>query len=309
MYAISNRYTRSLALWVAVPLAGFAVGHAFLQPRRHPRVLLRRVSVWRRFGPHRLLAPLDVARGPAGSMLVTDADAHRVYRVADDGRLLAAAGGIGQGPGEFIIPWGVCCDALGNVFVADTENNRIQVFDYNLQYRRSFTPGFAHPSGVAPDGHGGVWVSAGEYTVPAVPLVHYDGAGRVLGTLGPVRQTLPSTDDRGRLWVTDRRDVYDPVTAYDGGRETCRWGGESLRMAEKAAAANGLVFVADRNGPSIMVYDERGTVLGSASWQAVAVPGGLACGPYGIAVDDRGYVWICSPNGRGVERFQVVREP
>ncbi|NLX49483.1 MAG: hypothetical protein GXY82_06365 [Methanospirillum sp.] len=35
----------------------------------------------------------------------------------------------GSGDGEFNYPSGIAVDGAGNVYVADTDNNRIQVFD------------------------------------------------------------------------------------------------------------------------------------------------------------------------------------
>jgi DNA-binding beta-propeller fold protein YncE len=39
------------------------------------------------------------------------------------------AGPLAAGDGQFFEPWGVAVDPAGNIYVADTWNGRIQVFD------------------------------------------------------------------------------------------------------------------------------------------------------------------------------------
>jgi DNA-binding beta-propeller fold protein YncE len=70
-------------------------------------------------------------------------------------------------PGDFAKPAGVAVDKEGNLYVADTLNNRIEVFDADGAFIRTWGkngdgPGyFARPKGVAVDSDGHVWVSDG----------------------------------------------------------------------------------------------------------------------------------------------------
>jgi DNA-binding beta-propeller fold protein YncE len=72
--------------------------------------------------------PTKAAIGPAGDIFVSDGYGNaRVHRFASDGRLLTSWGEPGRGPGQFNLPHAVWV-ADGRVFVADRENDRIQVF-------------------------------------------------------------------------------------------------------------------------------------------------------------------------------------
>lgn len=66
-------------------------------------------------------------------------------------------GGEGSEDGQFCRPWGVCCDLIGNIIIADRSNNRVQVFDRSGKFLRKFgcygtrAGQFDRPAGVAYD--------------------------------------------------------------------------------------------------------------------------------------------------------------
>jgi DNA-binding beta-propeller fold protein YncE len=70
------------------------------------------------------------ALSPAGDIYVSDGYGNaRVHKFSSSGALIMSWGGPGTGPGQFNIPHNICCDPDGWVYVADRENNRIQIFD------------------------------------------------------------------------------------------------------------------------------------------------------------------------------------
>jgi DNA-binding beta-propeller fold protein YncE len=71
----------------------------------------------------------NVAVGPTGNLFVSDGYGNaRIHRFTADGKLLYSWGEPGNGPGQFLIPHGLVVDSKGQVYVADRENNRVQVF-------------------------------------------------------------------------------------------------------------------------------------------------------------------------------------
>ena len=82
------------------------------------------------------------------------------------GTFVTTWGSSGTGDGQFNAPLGVATDGNGNVYVADTNNNRIQKFTSTgtfLTTWGSFSYSgngqFNGPFGVATDGNGNVYVA------------------------------------------------------------------------------------------------------------------------------------------------------
>ena len=96
-------------------------------------------------------------------------------------------------PGDFAKPTGVAVDQEGDLYVADTLNNRIEVFDADGKFISTFGkagdgPGyFARPKGVAVDGDGHIWVADGVqdrvqvFNKDAQLLISFGGHGLLPG--------------------------------------------------------------------------------------------------------------------------------
>lgn len=80
------------------------------------------------------------ALSPSGDIYVSDGygNAH-VHLYSADGRHLRTWGGPGSEPGQFNLPHNICCDENGWVYVADRENNRVQIFDGHGQFETQWT--------------------------------------------------------------------------------------------------------------------------------------------------------------------------
>jgi hypothetical protein len=85
--------------------------------------------------------PTDVAWDPQGNIFVSDGYVnHRVVKYDKNGRFLKQVGSEkpGSQPGQFSTPHGIAVDLQGNVYVADRANNRMQVFDNNLNFKTAY---------------------------------------------------------------------------------------------------------------------------------------------------------------------------
>jgi DNA-binding beta-propeller fold protein YncE len=109
---------------------------------------------------NRLLYVSDVE---LDQVLVYDADSLKLKRkIGTTGKNHALTT-----PGDFARPSGLAVDSDGNLYVADTLNNRIEIFDADGKFVTEFGkagdgPGyFARPKGVAIDTDGHIWVADG----------------------------------------------------------------------------------------------------------------------------------------------------
>ncbi len=60
-----------------------------------------------------------------------------------------AAGSRGSGSSSFNEPNGIAADTCGNLWVADSNNDRVQVLDKDLAFKTRFTASFNYPTGIA----------------------------------------------------------------------------------------------------------------------------------------------------------------
>ena len=83
---------------------------------------------------HRLNEPNDVAFNRAGDIFIVQGHTPgkgdpRVLKFDKSGNFKNSWGGLGTEPGMFNVAHGIAFDAKGQVWVADRENERIQIFD------------------------------------------------------------------------------------------------------------------------------------------------------------------------------------
>jgi hypothetical protein len=109
--------------------------------------------------------PTGVVVDSSGNVYVADINNNRIQKLDSAGTFLTrwgtngGDGSSGNGNGEFDGPCGVAVDSLGNVYVADTANNRIQKFDGTTWSSFASSGQFYGPCGVAVDSSGNVYVA------------------------------------------------------------------------------------------------------------------------------------------------------
>lgn len=95
--------------------------------------------------------PTDVEVATNGNVFVSDGYRNtRVVEFSPTGTFVSQWGTRGNGPGEFNVPHGLAMDTVGRIYVADRENDRVQVFDSEGQFLAQWKGGaIGRPYGIA----------------------------------------------------------------------------------------------------------------------------------------------------------------
>jgi len=148
---------------------------------------------------------LGLALAKSGRLLATNVEGHRLHLFAPTGDAVKCIGGKGAGNGQFNRPGGVAVDEQDGVYVADTLNNRVQVFDKDLAYRATITADFKEPQGVCVMAQGRLAVAdTGNKRIVILELAA-DGSWRVAKELrdGLKQPRDVCSDGQGRVVVAD----------------------------------------------------------------------------------------------------------
>jgi uncharacterized protein (TIGR03663 family) len=186
---------------------------------------------------------------------------------------------------ELAQPTGLAVDRQGRVYVADTGNHRIQVFDADGSLEQtigSFGQGegqFHEPRGVAVDRQGNIYV-ADTWNARIVKLSR---SGRWLRTWGEGDEDLGNGRMVTRTGATQEGNLQAPL-GFFGPRGV-------------AVDADGNVYIVDTGNKRIVVTDDEGTYL--YQWGAAGSEAGKFNEPTTIAFDSGGNAYVADTwNGR-----------
>lgn len=139
-------------------------------------------------------------------------------------------------PGDFAAPQGVAVDKDGNVYVTDTLNDRVEIFDADGSFMSTFGkagdgPGyFTRPKGIAIDNDGHIWVADEMQD----RLQVFNREGQLLTYIGMGHGDLPgqfkalvgvAIDKQNRVFTTEQ---------YPGRMQEFRYVTDAEAAAEKA---------------------------------------------------------------------------
>ena len=229
-----------------------------------------------------LRSPFGVAVDGAGNLFIADTDNHRIRKVDAAGVIstVAGTGSFGSrgdgGPAvdaRLLSPQGVAVDGAGNLFIADTNNNRIRKVD---------------SAGVISTVAGTGWTGSRGDGGPAVEArlafprdVAVDGAGNLF---------IADTNNN-RIRKVDAAGIISTV-AGTGDRGFSGDGGPAVeaRLAfprDVAVDGAGNLFIADTNNHRVRKVDSAGVISTVAGTDSAGL-----FSPQGVAVDGAGNLFI-----------------
>jgi predicted membrane-bound mannosyltransferase/DNA-binding beta-propeller fold protein YncE len=227
--------------------------------------------------------PWGVAVGPDGSVYVTDTWNHRVQKFSEDGRPITMWGQFGQplpgdsqSAGSFWGPRGIAVDNNGHVFVTDTGNKRIVVFDEEGNYITEF---------------GSAGFDPGQFDEPVGLAISPNGTVFVVDTWNQRIQGFTPSEDGT---------FYLPTIQWD----VNGWFGQSLdNKPFIAVGPDEHVFVTDPEGYRVIEFTADGQFVRTwGDFGNSLEEIGLAAG---ITVDKDGYVWVTDAGNNRILRYSL----
>jgi len=187
--------------------------------------------------------------------------------------------GGGPLPGHLLGPWGIAVDKDGFVLVADTGYGRIQVFDHDGTLVRIL---------------GSRGRAAGQFLRPTAIATAADGDVYVADTDNHRIQVLTRTGAFVRMWGSEGAGL-----------------GQFRSPLGIAVSRNGHVFVADAFNSRVQVFTREGQFIrtwggkgtGPGQFMDPKFLDGVGIGPWGVALDDRGHVYVSDPWNFRVQVF------
>ena len=214
------------------------------------------LETWGEFGvgPGQFNEPWGIAVAPDGSVYVADTWNHRIQKFDAQGRYLTGWGILAQvsvgdpaGYGLFYGPRGIAVGPDGEIYVTDTGNKRVQVFDADGAFLREF-------------GGGGTW--AGQMDEPVGIAIDEMGVVYIADTWNRRIQALSSDGIFQHLW------------------DVPAWGSDNPDEKPFLALGAGLIFAGDPVNRRVLAFAPDGAfrwaLSSTDSGLALTFPGGFA---------------------------------
>ncbi len=273
------------------------------------------------YSPGHINNPTSIAINASGYLYLTSMRTNRVQVFSPTGQYLfqwnQSIVGHGIVIGEFDYPQGIAINATGHVYVVDSWNHRIQVFDHAGHYKfmwNKSTGGygtgdgeFTFPTGIAINTTGHVFVTdTGNHRVQVFDQVgHFlfkinktdGGSGSGEGEFNNTQGITTNTS--GHIFVVDQNNnrvqVFDNAGHFlyminKTGGGSGSGDGEFLAPWGITTNSSGHVFVTDVGNSRIQVFDPSGHFL--YKWGSLGRGNGQFKGPAGIAINSTGNVYV-----------------
>ncbi len=220
------------------------------------------------------------------------------------------------GHGKFNWPKGMAIDGKGNIWVADTYNQRVQEFSASGAYIRQFgswgtgNGQMEYPTGIAVDGAGHVWITdigaqrVEEFSETGAYLAQFGSEGTANGQLKKPEGI--AVDSKGNIWVVDTGN--NRVQEFNSKLEyVAQFGGEGSGNGQFKAPrrvvvdAKGNIWISDGTNCRIQEFNEKREFV--RTFGSCGSGNGQLNDPQGMTLDGAGHLWVADENNDRIEEF------
>lgn len=256
---------------------------------------------------------LDI-KGSPFNLLVRTARNYFLIGQNPKGTIIATEG---QEPGKVCRPWGVACDSLGRIIIADRSNNRIQIFKSDGSFHVEFgshgvrNGEFDRPAGVAVDSKNRIIIA--DKDNHRIQIFNFDATFVLkFGERGsqPGQFNYPwgiNVNSRDQILVSDTRNHRIQLFNSDG-TFISKYGFEQTSSWKVFDSPRGIAFdmndnalITDFNNHRVVLLDSKlrhGQFVGEEG-QGV----GQFFRPQGIAVDPEGNIIVADSKNHRIQVF------
>ncbi len=219
---------------------------------------------------------IAVERGNDSRVFVVDCDNNRIQRFENNGDCIDSLGAQGDSDGKFYSPQDIAIDSAGNIFVVDSANERIQVFNKDKKF-------------------------VTKWAVDGYPLDI-----EIIETAG-VKEIYVVCHKSHKIMVYDEKGIRIREIGRQGYDAKA---GTFFFPCGIARDSKMRLYVLDRGNECLHIMDRYGETLGiwSWKWQTGMDSGQISSlsegGPEGIAIDNDDNIYIADTGNHRIQRFK-----
>ena len=250
--------------------------------------------------------PSDIAIDEEGNVYVLDSGNHRIQKFDSDGNFLASFGRHGQGPGEFQYPQSIDLDEEGNMYVSDSGNQKINILKHDGTFDKDIQMMDESPGIIRIRDDKIIQAKAASMFSLQIGMMNQDEELpkliRVFNMEAEVQNEFGEQKDFKDFLVNRLGNRHHVFVDKDG---YVYLAFDYQNRIEKYSPAGKLLWRADRE----LNYDvsspkTKGSRSGSGGRMVVRMPD-MNRVASGIAVDDKGRVWVVT-NKRQIKEDERV---
>jgi sugar lactone lactonase YvrE len=273
--------------------------------------------------------------GTSGKVLVSNgdgtfdwADAGGAFTTQGSGSAILdySFGSFGSETEQFKYPQDIAFDSNDNIYVADYNNNRIQVFTSSGDYSYSIGTGtngqgsydVSFPASIAIDSNDNVYVTGVNhirvFTAQGNFSYSFGGAGSQDGKFSSPKGI--AVDNDGKVYVADYENNRIQVFVNQG-EFSSKFSDDFKRPQKLAFDNDGKIYVADPDNHRVKIFTADGTLVDSIgtgftdqsgnSYYDGNGPGSLNM-PAGVDVDSNGLIYVADTNHSRIQVFTASGE-
>jgi tripartite motif-containing protein 71 len=273
--------------------------------------------------PQQHLSPYGVATDPRnGDVYFGDVDSGAtVDKYTASGTFIRSIGGLGSGTGKFQYPAYVAVNSQGRLYVVDSRQPNVEVFDPNgtflFQFGTSGSGRLATPRGIAIDAQDRVYIAdnwnhrVAVFNADGTFLYGFGSSGTAPGQFGPGGDLRGVAVDATHGWVYVVDSALNVIDKFGlAGNFIMRWGSYGTGAGKFIEGGRGVtvdgdgnVWVADLGDFRVQKFDSNGGFLAAYPSLNEVPPLGGFNAPTDVAVAPDGSIYVTDQRNWRIEKF------